>query len=85
MKLIKLPEVLGLTAKSRSTHYGEIHDGVMTPPVKIGGEKSQSVAWPEHEIKAINAARIAGKSDADIRSLVTRLVDERQGAEGGAK
>jgi len=82
MKLIKLPEVLGLTAKSRSTHYSEIHEGVMTPPVKIGGENSQSVAWPEYEINAINAARIAGKSDAEIRNLVAALVADRQSIRG---
>jgi prophage regulatory protein len=84
MKLIKLPEVLGQIAKSRSTFYNEIHEGVMTPPVKIGGENSQSVAWPEYEIKAINAARIAGRSDAEIRTLVTHLVADRQTVDGRA-
>ncbi len=84
MKLIKLPQVLGLTAKARSTHYNDIKAGMMTPPVKIGGDDSQSVAWPEHEITAINAARIAGKSNDEIRQLVVRLVADRQGVDGRA-
>ena len=75
MKLIKLPQVLGLNAKSRSTHYQEIKDGLMCPPVKLGGN---SVAWPEHEIMAINAARIAGQSDDQIKALVKQLVEDRK-------
>ncbi len=75
MKLLKLPQVLGFTAKSRSTHYHEINIGLMTPPVKLG---EQSVAWPEDEILAINRARIAGKSNEEIKQLVTKLVADRK-------
>lgn len=79
MKLLKLPQVLGQTAKARSTHYNDIKAGLMTPPVLLG---VHSVAWPEHEISVINAARVAGKSDDEIRQLVARLVVERQGVDG---
>lgn len=75
MKLIKLPEVLGLTAKSRSTHYHEIKIGLMPPPVRLG---EQSVAWVESEILAINAARISGQSDEQIKQLVKKLVSDRK-------
>ncbi len=75
MKLIKLPRVLDLSGKSRSTHYHEINIGLMTPPVKLG---MQSVAWPEEEILAINRARIAGKSTEEIKRLVTKLVADRK-------
>ncbi len=37
----------------------------------------RSVGWPEHEVDAVLAARLAGKSDDDIRSLVRRLVVAR--------
>lgn len=84
MKLLKLPQVLGQTAKARSTHYNDIKAGLMTPPVKIGGADSHSVAWPEKEVEAINAARIAGKSNDEIRQLVARLLAERQGVDGRA-
>ncbi len=75
MKLIRLPRVLDLTGKSRSTIYHEQNTGLMTPPVKLG---MQSVAWLEEEILAINRARIAGKSNEEIRQLVTKLVADRK-------
>lgn len=75
MKLLKHPDVIGLTAKSRSGNYADIQKGLMTPPVKLG---ERSVAWPEHEVLAINAARVAGKTDDEIRQLVTKLIAERQ-------
>ena len=75
MKLIKLPKVLDLRAKSKTSHYDDIKNGLMTPPIKVG---TQAVAWPEREVIAINAARVAGKSDEEIRLIVSRLVEERQ-------
>lgn len=75
MRLLKLPAVLGLTAKSRSTHYTEIKQGLMPPPVRLG---EASVAWPENEIIAINQARVAGKSTDDIKALVRQLVTNRK-------
>ena len=47
----------------------------MTEPVRLG---ENSVAWPEQEILAINAARIAGKSNSEIRELVSQLMTRRQ-------
>jgi len=46
----------------------------MTPPVKLG---ERCAAWPSHEISKINAARIAGKSDEEIRELVAELKRQR--------
>lgn len=74
-KLIKLPRVLEITATARSTHHKRIHEGLMVPPVRLG---ENSVAYPEHEIALINAARIAGKSDAEVMQLVTDLVAARK-------
>ena len=81
MKLLKLPKVLELTAIARSTHHKRIHEGLMTPPVRLG---ENSVAWPENEITAINAARIAGKTDNELKALVAKLVANRQTVVGGA-
>ena len=55
---------------SHATVYGEIHGGLFTVPVPIG---QRAVGWPDHEVRAINAARIAGKSDDQIRELVNKL------------
>jgi len=38
-------------------------------------------AWPAHEVAALNAARIAGKSNAEVRDLVVRLETARKTAE----
>lgn len=81
MKLLKLPKVLELTASARSTIYKNVHAGLITPAVRIG---ENSVAWPEHEINALVAARIAGKNDDEIKALVTKLVADRQMVCGGA-
>jgi len=74
MKLIKLPRVLLLNGKSRSTFYHEVNIGLMPPPVKLG---KNSAAWPEYEIVVINAAYIAGKSRQEIMALVKQLVQDR--------
>jgi prophage regulatory protein len=76
MRLLKKTEVLKLTAKSNTTLYSDIKLGLMIPACKIS---QNSVAWPEHEIFAINAARVAGKSDEQIKKLVTELVKLRKG------
>lgn len=81
MKLIKLERALYLSAISRSTFYQNIKLGLMTPPVSLS---VHSVAWPEHEIDAINKARVASKSDAEIKLLVLDLIDQRKG-QGEAK
>jgi len=38
--------------------------------VSLGG---RAVGWPSDEIDTLNAARIAGKSDDEIRELVGKL------------
>jgi prophage regulatory protein len=68
--LMRLDSVKQATGKSRSTIYRNIKAGLFTKPVQIGGER---VAWPSNEIQAINQARIAGKSDSDIKKLVISL------------
>lgn len=45
-----------------------------TKPVPIG---ERAVGWPDSEVQAINAARIAGKSESEIRELVSRLHAKR--------
>jgi len=57
-----------------STFYEHIERGLMPPGVAIG---ARSVAWPGHELQAIAAARIAGKTDAEIKTLVQDLVAAR--------
>lgn len=68
--MMRCPDVLAATGDSRSTVYARIAERLFVLPVRIG---RRSVAWPASEVEAINAARIAGKSDEEIRALVDRL------------
>lgn len=60
--------------RSHASIYGLIRVGLWTQPVKIG---ERSSGWPDDEVKAINAARIAGASDDQIRELVKQLHAKR--------
>jgi prophage regulatory protein len=76
--ILRLPSVLHDRGRSRSSHYLDMKQGLFTSPVSIG---TRSVGWPEHEVTALNAARIAGKTDEEIRVLVVKLEAERKAAE----
>ena len=60
--------------RSHASIYTAIKAGLFTKAVLIS---ERSVGWPDYEVKAINSARIAGKSEADIRDLVSRLHAKR--------
>ena len=68
------------TGYSRSTIYLRITQGLWPKPVSLG---ARAVGWPAGEVAALNAARIAGKSDDEIRALVVTLETERRTAYTG--
>lgn len=70
----RLDLVVQRRGRRRSATYDDVRRGVLTPPVRTG---PNSVAWPEHEIDAINSAVLAGKSVREIQALVVRLVAAR--------
>ena len=72
--IVRRRQVEAATGYSRSTIYLRISQGLWPKPVGLG---ARAVGWPESEVAAINAARIAGKSDDEIRDLVTKLHAER--------
>jgi len=65
-----MPLVKQATGESDSTIYRKIQKQLFTSPVKIGGRK---VAWPANEIQALINARIAGKTEDEIKKLVQEL------------
>ena len=73
--LLGVPDLGNVARASRATIYAWIAAGLMTPPIKLG---SKSSAWPAFEVNAILAARIAGKSDDEIRALVVQLTAARK-------
>ncbi|MGZ5052691.1 MAG: helix-turn-helix transcriptional regulator [Methylobacter sp.] len=76
--MLRRPIVEQVTGDSRTTIYRKIKKGTFTKPVPIGGDR---VAWPANEVNAINQARIAGKSEDEIRKLVIQLEAARTGAQ----
>lgn len=77
-----LPSIRSETGLPRSSFYARIRAGLFTKPVKIG---RRAAGWPAHEVAALNAARIAGKSDEEIRDLVQSLEGARTKDVGGAQ
>jgi len=75
MQILRLPSVKTETGhRSDASIYNAIRDGLFTSGVAIG---QRAKGWPDYEVTAINAARIAGKSDAEIRELVKALHAKR--------
>jgi prophage regulatory protein len=75
MKILRMP-----AAKDKAGHrsdasiYNAIRDGLWTTGVSIG---QRAKGWPDYEVDAIITARIAGKSDDQIRDLVKVLHAKR--------
>lgn len=63
-----------LTGETRSTYYSKAAAGLLPRPIKIG---PRAAAVPLSELAAINAARIRGVCDADIKTQVTRMHADR--------
>ena len=75
MSILRMSEVKAETGhRSHASIYSAIKAGLFTSGVAIG---LRSRGWPSDEVKAINAARIAGKSQAELRELVNRLHAKR--------
>lgn len=72
--ILRRPRVEEAIGLSRSTIYLRVSQGLFTQPVSLG---PRAVGWPASEVAAINAARIAGQSDDEIRALVTQLHNAR--------
>lgn len=73
--ILRLPAVKSESGLSRSTIYLRIAQRQWTKPVSLG---ARAVGWPSSEVAAINAARIAGKSEQEIRDLVEKLEAARK-------
>ena len=79
LAILRRKQVQAESGYSRSTIYLRIAQGLWPKPVSLG---ARAVGWPAGEVSAVNAARIAGKSDDDIRALVASLELKRQTIDG---
>jgi prophage regulatory protein len=73
--LLRIKSVKSETGeRSNATVYANIREGLFPKSVQIG---RRSVGWPDYEVKAVCAARIAGKSNDEIKELVAYLHTRR--------
>jgi prophage regulatory protein len=75
LKFIRKPELLERFGFSKTTLHTKISKEQFPPPVALG---DRAVAWPSHELDAVLAAMVAGKSDDEMRTLVADLVAKRK-------
>lgn len=73
-RILRRKQVEMETGYSRSTIYLRITQRLWPKPVNLG---ARAVGWPANEVAAINRARIAGRSDDEIRALVEELQQAR--------
>lgn len=73
--IYRLPTVKAETGYSRSTIYLRIAQGLWPKQISLG---PRCVGWPANEVALLNAARISGKTDAEIRELVQSLQTKRK-------
>lgn len=75
MKILRLPMVKAeMGHRSDASIYNAIRAGLFPAGVQIG---QRARGWPDYEVKAINSARIAGKSEDEIRNIVKSLYKKR--------
>lgn len=75
MLILRLPEVKRVLGhRADASVYNAIRAGLFTNGVAIG---QRAKGWPDYEVDAINAARVAGKSESEIRELVIALHAKR--------
>ena len=70
-KILRIKQIKAQTGLPNSTVYYHIQQGLFIRPIKLGERMS---GWLESEVNAIMAARIAGKSETEIKARVNRLV-----------
>jgi prophage regulatory protein len=75
MQILRMPAVkIRAGHRSDASIYNAIRDGLFTTGVAIG---QRAKGWPDYEVDAIVTARIAGKSNDQIRELVKALHAKR--------
>jgi prophage regulatory protein len=75
VRILRRRQVEAETGYSRSTIYLRIAQKLWPRAVSLG---PRAVGWPASDVIALNAARIAGRSDDEIRALVARLEANRR-------
>ena len=73
--ILRRKQVEAETGYCRSTIYLRMSQRLWPKPVSLG---PRCVGWPAADVAAMNAARIAGRTDDEIRALVEHLEAARR-------
>ena len=76
-RINRRPEVLNRFGIGNTCLHNRIKNGFIPPPISLG---ARAVGWLQHELDAVLAAMVAGKSEEHIRALIGHLVDQRKNA-----
>jgi prophage regulatory protein len=79
-QLIRRPQILALTGRSKSSLHLDEKAGLICPPISIG---IRAVAYIKSEVEAVIQARIEGQSPEHIKELVKELIANRTTSNGG--
>jgi len=74
-RITRRPDVLSMFAFGNTSLHVRIKDGLMPPPIPLG---ARAVGWVQSELDSVLSAMIAGYSDAQLRELVSSLLDQRK-------
>lgn len=74
-KIIRINEARNIFGLSKSGFYDRVKGGFLPPSISLG---SRAVGWVEQEIITVLNAMVAGKTQAEIQSLVIELTELRQ-------
>jgi len=76
-QLIRRPEVISLTARSKSALQLDEKKGLFCPPISIG---DRAVAYIKNEVETVIQARIESQTPVQIKALVAELIKQRKQA-----
>ena len=74
LRILRIKQIKAQTNIPNSTIHDHVKKGLFPHPIKLGERIS---GWLESEVTAIMGARIAGKSETEIKELVLSLENQR--------
>jgi len=74
-RILRRPETQTIFGLAKGTIRNRIIDGLLPPPIDLGG---RAVGWIESECITVLNAMISGKSQEQIKQLVSELVKQRK-------
>lgn len=76
-QIYRKPDIKAIFSFADSTLYLHVSQGILPKPISLS---SRARGWPASEIDAIVAARIAGRTEDQIKALVITMTAARQNA-----